>query len=797
MMKKILILTAILVLSFTNAQELKTVKLLPPESKDLSDLAFLKEELQGKELVMLGEYTHMYGNIFEMKARVVEYLHQELGYTTFAIESPMYDIWKMNQKGFDKTEFNEAIWGVWSSSKEFQRLVNYIEENNLKVIGFDSQIINSSSFIEDFYDYCESREIELKLDQDDLGIIIEGILENGTIEEEDINYVSYEKELNRVIQKIERLEATETNYYWLQFTKNLLASSQDANQNRQPILTTDFGNKNHNIRDKQMADNLLSYIAKNPNEKLIIWADNIHIINDNSSITKPVSSAFISMGTHIKQALKKNVYSLATIHANDSLFDTGTQKWEQTPVLKNSFEDQLRSFNEPFLFISSEQKAMHTAKQTRILDFIDFSSARLDQLHDGYLFLAAATLPKHKNTNETNSAENPELVETIKPISNGTHKLFKGQVLNSQNKEPIPFATLVLKKEEIYRVADENGFFEVPVRNDQIKKALVSISSMGFEPRSINLENLAEKLYLTPKFQELTEVIINGFLSPKAVLKKAVYNKDKNHPVQPFNFKRYGRVITNVNDTTKLDFEMLSKDYDRGYLSPYVITQRVEQIKWNKNLFPEKISTSSQFFSYRQNAVRYANILHKRKYKKFDLKFVTSTQAEDEGLYIIAFSTERDKWNYTNRSYPTKYSGKVYIKKESFAIVKVIENWETALDQEELDIYAKNNTQLRDKIAFLRKEENKCTYSDINNDGVYYATNFYNSRYLESVSKQNKSQNSIIEMDSYLFDFEINNPEEIEYYEYNNKKENSLYRISYSQSFWDTFYEEKLPLLLN
>ena len=99
-MKIIFTLISCLFLTIAQSQELKTIELLPPESKEYKDLTFLKNELQGKQLVMLGEQTHMYGNIFEMKARVVEYLHQELGFTTIAMESSMYDIWKMNKKGF-------------------------------------------------------------------------------------------------------------------------------------------------------------------------------------------------------------------------------------------------------------------------------------------------------------------------------------------------------------------------------------------------------------------------------------------------------------------------------------------------------------------------------------------------------------------------------------------------------------------------------------------------------------------------------------------------------------------------
>jgi hypothetical protein len=103
----------------------------------------------------------------------------------------MYDLWLIHKKGFSSKGFsskgfNNAIWGVWSQTKEFQRLVKYIEVNNIKVIGFDSQVKNSSQFIEDFFDYCDDNNIDLKLDEDDMGIIIEGVLENVVFEEDDI-----------------------------------------------------------------------------------------------------------------------------------------------------------------------------------------------------------------------------------------------------------------------------------------------------------------------------------------------------------------------------------------------------------------------------------------------------------------------------------------------------------------------------------------------------------------------------------------------------------------------------------
>jgi len=787
-MKKLIFIGYILFINIIQSQEFKSLELLPPESKEYSDLHFLNNELQGKRLVMLGEITHMYGNIFEMKARIIEYLHKELGYTTIAMESSMYDLWLMNKNGFNPKKFNNAIWGVWSNSIEFQRLVKYINDNNIKVIGFDSQFNNNiPKFIEDFFDYLKNENIELNLIHDDLAIVIEGVLENVSFDEYDIKFTDLEKELKRIIKIINKLEPTDFNYYWLQFTKSLLSCSRDAYYNTEDILTTDFGDSQLNIRDKQMADNLLSYMARNKSEKIICWADNIHIINNISSVKKPIIKDFISMGSHIKNVLKNEVYSLATIHSNDSILEKTT--WYSTPILEGSFEYKMKSLKTPYLFVSSNQEAMKNPQQTRLLNFVDFTQMRLDQLHDGYIFLNYAKVPKNEleTLKERKEIKTYELTDKIKLITKGSAIILKGKIVDFDTNTPIPYANLILKNEEIYRVADENGNFELTVTYNILENASVNISSMGYKTRIIQLKDLTSKIKLTTKYEELNEVTIIGHLSPKLVLEKSIKSIKNNHPTKLFNFNRYGNVIINKNDETLLNLELITKDYDQGYLSPFIITQRVEQIKWNKNINKDRYKYSSQFFAYRQNAIRYSNILHKRKYKKFNINFIKSNNPEDENFYIIEFKTDRNKWNYTNRGYPTKYSGKVFINKENFAIIKVIENWETTLNKAEIEKHFKGVKAYKNIKEIKIKEENICTYLKIINN-KYYASNYFNRRYSETFTNENKQENSVFETDSNLYNFEVESVEDIEY-EFNNKKETVLNRVQFNTDFWISFYK--------
>lgn len=381
------------------------------------------------------------------------------------------------------------------------------------------------------------------------------------------------------------------------------------------------------------------------------------------------------------------------------------------------------------------------------------------------------------------------------PVAQTKLRIFNGQILDKETKESIPFVTIIAKANKIYRVADENGFYKIPIKKNS-DNILVEISSIGYKPYKTLLKNLSGKLFLIPNIEELDEIVISGYSSPKTILEKAIKNKKKNHPIKPFNFYRYGNILINTNDNTELNLELITKDCDYGYLSDYVISQRVEQIKWNDTKNIKKYKTSASFFSYRQNAIRYANILKKRKLKKFKLEFVKSNNSETNN-YIIAFKTEKSNWKYTNKSYPTIYSGFVHINKENYAITKVVENWTSALTYEEVQKYFGNSklnkstfTNQNKPSKIIIKEENICDYSNILNDNKYYATKYFNRVINEVIDTENNKNISTYERDSYLFDFKTKNVEEIEYYEYNNKKENSLHRVKYNENYWNSFYKK-------
>ena len=62
--------------------------------------------------------------------------------------------------------------------------------------------------------------------------------------------------------------------------------------------------------------------------------------------------------------------------------------------------------------------------------------------------------------------------------------------------------------------------------------------------------------------------------------------------------------------------------------------------------------------------------------------------------------------------------------------------------------------------------------------------------YEEIQNIDDKIENRVLEMDSELYDFELNNVEEIEY-EFRKMEQTVLNRVEYDKIFWNSFYKRK------
>jgi erythromycin esterase len=125
-----------------------------PADRDFSDLEPLRPVLDGVRVVFLGEPSHGDGTVFLAKTRLIEFLHQRLGFDVLAFESGLYDCaraWERLRSGEDAaTAVPRGVFPIWTASRELQPLLAYLEEaarsaRPLELAGFDDQLTSSAS----------------------------------------------------------------------------------------------------------------------------------------------------------------------------------------------------------------------------------------------------------------------------------------------------------------------------------------------------------------------------------------------------------------------------------------------------------------------------------------------------------------------------------------------------------------------------------------------------------------------------------------------------------------------------
>ncbi len=131
---------------------------------------------------------------------------------------------------------------------------------------------------------------------------------------------------------------------------------------------------------------------------------------------------------------------------------------------------------------------------------------------------------------------------------------IKGQLLDSESKQPIPFASIYLKDKPIGTTTNTEGYFIFHIP-DQLKTTVVVISAMGYtsiERKSISFSRDTE-LSLAPQINQLDEVLVGGratkVLKAKEIVKKAYKNIAVNYPMEPFFLEGFVRDLQKENET--------------------------------------------------------------------------------------------------------------------------------------------------------------------------------------------------------------------------------------------------------
>ena len=224
-MRNIAIVLCSLLSLISSAQDFNPKTINLSQNPEITDFSFLKEELKDVQVVMLGENTHFDGNVFEMKTKIVQYLHQEMGFTTIAFESGIYDVWKAQKSISEGQNVKEALsnslFSIWAKKKEFQSFIEFYNQNkkDLKIFGFDYQITGNNGNVnlaKDVFEYAKKINHKIKFKQEDFELLLESMTNSGMFDEEDISYEQFKTELTSFKTKISQQNDSEEKFYWNQ-----------------------------------------------------------------------------------------------------------------------------------------------------------------------------------------------------------------------------------------------------------------------------------------------------------------------------------------------------------------------------------------------------------------------------------------------------------------------------------------------------------------------------------------------------------------------------------------------------
>lgn len=274
-------------------------------------------------------------------------------------------------------------------------------------------------------------------------------------------------------------------------------------------------------------------------------------------------------------------------------------------------------------------------------------------------------------------------------------RLITGRISDKSNKEPVPFASISLKKQLIGIISNEQGQFDFYVPEDYPTDTLV-ISFFGYQQQLIPLTSVQGPLniLLQPSSFQLEEVVIRP-MPPDYYVRLAMRKTRINYPSQPFEtiayyrekvlenkaliacnegiFKTYHPNYTDTNDTA--DQLLLFRKAENTTEVAFMAKERKKKEEKRKKSGKKEeddglVLDLDDSFGGPKNILESTNLTKKAEgsldttqLKEYKYSFAKSSSYNNKELMVIDFSS-RGKVDHQRES------GKIYIDLKSMAIVR-------------------------------------------------------------------------------------------------------------------------------
>lgn len=342
-MHRVLFLFLILTISGCSAQ--KNTEFSLEFSSNLAHfepLSGLKERLEGVEIIALGENTHGLGDLFDKKAELVRFLHQEMGFDLLLFESGYGDAalaWE-NRDSLSLDEYTRAFSSNrYYHSEEIKNLMRYVKaqrDHPLIVQGIDCQP-QQDYLIKRMEELLRKAESELSVYLGADSIQMEMQRFNLLYQfEHDKDTAAFHRQVQRFSKCLLRVRADLVTSDFLGEEMDAQKSEIAAISQMIQIFWETYGDiplggmmswpMAYEIRDRSMFETVQWFREQYPDKKIIIWAQNSHI----EKASKP-NYDITWMGHLLADTYGEKYYSIgAVVYSGESLSNNGTLEFEHT-----------------------------------------------------------------------------------------------------------------------------------------------------------------------------------------------------------------------------------------------------------------------------------------------------------------------------------------------------------------------------------------------------------------------------------------------------------------------------------
>jgi erythromycin esterase-like protein len=288
-------------------------------ARDFSDLRFLAPLLRGKRIVQLGESAHGVREFNMAKVRLIQYLHEELGYDVLAFESSLFECDRAGRAAGSLAAvelMRGCIFGVWHT-EELVPLFEYVKQTQstarpLVLTGFDVQASSvrareRPAFLRRVIATIDSTYARHVYQADSAFVTASRAGDRGYARRNHDRLVPLYDSLATWLRARERTLATN---FAADPAAPMLARQTAVSMSafvRQ--LAVGVGREGTELRDRGMADNLDFVLNElHPGKKVIVWAHNYHVQHRGyNGTTRSDSTGVVrTMGTHVAERHRRS-----------------------------------------------------------------------------------------------------------------------------------------------------------------------------------------------------------------------------------------------------------------------------------------------------------------------------------------------------------------------------------------------------------------------------------------------------------------------------------------------------------